>query len=83
MSSIFSSFDALSAEFFGQSINYFKTKQPVASNSGIHGTEVVDHKKPKPETRDNTAVAPKKGGCSARWAPEFDGINCYESLVFH
>ncbi|MFS7927005.1 hypothetical protein Hanom_Chr04g00303821 [Helianthus anomalus] len=77
MNSIFSSFDALSAEFLGQSVSYFNNKQLATTN-------LVDQKKVKPEAHDN-ATRPRSstGGYPARWAPEFDGLNCFESLVFH
>ncbi|KAI3828736.1 hypothetical protein L1987_02845 [Smallanthus sonchifolius] len=72
MNSIFSSFDALSAEFLGKSVNYFNTKSPAAPDAG---TIRADQKKSKHET-----TLPRN---SARWAPEFDGLHCFESLVFH
>ncbi|KAL8210024.1 hypothetical protein R6Q57_006756 [Mikania cordata] len=81
MNSIFSSFDALSANLLGQSVSYFKTKSPAAT------TILADQKTMKNETigngNDNGTGCRSKGGYSARWAPEFDGLNCYESLVFH
>ncbi|KAK9067918.1 hypothetical protein SSX86_012032 [Deinandra increscens subsp. villosa] len=82
MNSIFSSFDALSAELLGQSVNRLSTRSPAvphASGGSGSGTVLVDQKKVKHEKNGNG----KGGGCSARWAPEFDGLHCYESLVFH
>lgn len=75
MNSIFSSFDALSAEFLGKSLN---TKFSASS--------VKDHEQIKKVKNDADGVAAgrrSKGGCSTRWAPEFDGVNCFESLVFN
>ncbi|KAI3703495.1 hypothetical protein L1987_73614 [Smallanthus sonchifolius] len=80
MNSIFSSFDALSAEFLGKSVNYFTSKSPAAAAAS---NSLVDQKKVKPETDGNAARRRSKAGCSARWAPEFDGLHCYESLVFN
>ncbi|KAJ0482571.1 hypothetical protein HanIR_Chr13g0655401 [Helianthus annuus] len=76
MNSIFSSFDVLSAEFLGQSVSYFNNKQPATTN-------LVDQKKVKPEAHGNATRPRSTGGYPARWAPEFDGLNCFESLVFH
>ncbi|KAI3828734.1 hypothetical protein L1987_02843 [Smallanthus sonchifolius] len=76
MNSIFSSFDVLSAEFLGQSVNYFTSKSPAPADYSL-----VDQKKVKPETDGNRRRS--MAGCSAWWAPEFDGLHCYESLVFH
>ncbi|KAL8210025.1 hypothetical protein R6Q57_006757 [Mikania cordata] len=80
MNSIFSSFDVLSGEFLGKSVNYFNSKSPATS------TVLVDQKTVKNESNTNSnsnVTRPRtKDGYSARWAPEFDGINCFESLVF-
>ncbi|MFS7927003.1 hypothetical protein Hanom_Chr04g00303801 [Helianthus anomalus] len=76
MNSIFSSFDALSAEFLGQLVNHFNNKQSASSPDN----NLVEQKKVKLETHGKTT---RPGGYPARWAPEFDGLNCFESLVFH
>ncbi|KAK9059374.1 hypothetical protein SSX86_021994 [Deinandra increscens subsp. villosa] len=79
MNSIFSSFDALSAEFLGQSVNFFNAKYHAAPAA----CAVEDDQK-KVTTHGSTAVRRRsKGGVSGRWAPEFDGLHCFESLVFH
>lgn len=80
MNSIFSSFDALSAEFLGQSLTSFKTKSPAAA-AAI--TIQDDQKKAKNMTNGSTTGHGSKSGYTARWAPEMDGLNCFESLVFH
>ncbi|GJY95460.1 hypothetical protein Tco_0511821 [Tanacetum coccineum] len=73
MNSIFSSFDALSAEFLSKSLSSFNTKSPVAA------TIKDEQNKVKHETDSSRS----KTGCAARWAPELDGLHCFESLVFH
>ncbi|KAI3828735.1 hypothetical protein L1987_02844 [Smallanthus sonchifolius] len=83
MNSIFSSFDALSAEFLGKSVNYFTSKSPALPAAAAADYSLVDQKKVKHETDGNAARHRSKAGCSARWAPEFDGLHCFESLVFH
>ena len=73
MNSIFSSFDALSAEFFGQSSRSFNTKSP-------SGTVIKDEQK---NVKHETDRKQSKASYGARWAPELDGLHCFESLVFH
>ncbi|KAI3691920.1 hypothetical protein L6452_31723 [Arctium lappa] len=81
MNSIFSSFDALSAEFMGQSLCFFNTKSPPSATTTIQD----DQNKMKHDTTTTATSrrATSKGGYSARWAPEMDGLHCFESLVFH
>ncbi|KAK1430675.1 hypothetical protein QVD17_13597 [Tagetes erecta] len=76
MNSIFSSFDALSAEFLGKSFNTFNSKFPAS-------TVKDEQKKVKHGVDRGVAGGRSKSGCSAKWAPEFDGVNCFESLVFN
>uniref|UniRef100_A0A251SUK0 Uncharacterized protein n=1 Tax=Helianthus annuus TaxID=4232 RepID=A0A251SUK0_HELAN len=83
MNSIFSSFDAsfdaLSAEFLGQFVNHFNNKQSASSPDN----NLIEQKKVKLETHGKTTRPGSTGRYPARWAPEFDGLNCFESLVFH
>ncbi|KAL7597149.1 hypothetical protein Lser_V15G30207 [Lactuca serriola] len=78
MNSIFSSFDALSAGFMCQSLRFFNTKNPVS-------TIQDDQKKVTHNTTKNADVDchRSKSVSVARWAPELDGLHCFESLVFH
>ncbi|KAI3703494.1 hypothetical protein L1987_73613 [Smallanthus sonchifolius] len=80
MNSIFSSFDALSAEFLGKSVNYFTSKSPAPAAAADYS--LVDQKKVKHETDGNAARRRSKAECSARWAPEFDRLHCFESMGF-
>ncbi|PWA36129.1 hypothetical protein CTI12_AA602950 [Artemisia annua] len=67
------SFDALSAEFLSKSlISSSNTKSPVVAT--INEQKKVNHE---------TGSRPCKSGYAARWAPELDGLHCFESLVFH
>ncbi|KAL4565352.1 hypothetical protein LXL04_029443 [Taraxacum kok-saghyz] len=74
MNSIFSSFDALSAEFIGQSLCFFNTKTPAS-------TIQDDQTKVTREINMNTDSHRSKRVDGARWAPELDGLHCFESLV--
>ncbi|KAI3505332.1 hypothetical protein L1887_27419 [Cichorium endivia] len=78
MNSMFSSFDALSAEIMGQSLtlNFFNTKKSIS-------TIQDDQKKATHETTKNTDCHRSKRVSGAHWAPEFDGLHCFEALVFH
>ncbi|KAL7596260.1 hypothetical protein Lser_V15G30212 [Lactuca serriola] len=76
MNSIFSCFDALSAEIMSQSLGSFRIKNPGS-------TIQDDQKKVTPETTKNADCHRSKRGSGARWAPELDGLHCFESLVFH
>ncbi|GJZ24489.1 hypothetical protein Tco_1052541 [Tanacetum coccineum] len=75
MNSIFSSFDALSAEFLGQSLRSLNTKSPAS------GTTIKDHEQKK--VKYETDRKQGKASYGGRWAPELDGLHCFESLVFH
>ncbi|KAI3505333.1 hypothetical protein L1887_27420 [Cichorium endivia] len=76
MNSMFTSFDALSAEFMGQSLGFFNSKT-------FASTIQEDQKKVTHETTKNTDCHRSKRSSSVRWAPELDGLHCFESLVFH
>lgn len=76
MNSIFSCFDALSAEIMSQSLGSFSIKNPGS-------TIQDDQKKVTPETMKNADCHRSKRGSGVRWAPELDGLHCFESLVFH
>ena len=73
MNSVFSSFDALSAEFLSKPLRSFNTKSP-------SGTIIKDEQK---KVKHETDRKQSKASYGARWAPELDGLHCFESLVFH
>ncbi|XP_058206282.1 uncharacterized protein LOC131319871 [Rhododendron vialii] len=93
--SMFSSFDALSAESFGQKVGFSWTP---TSKEG----KVVDASKGAPSTLSNESAKKGKVGNSAdgnstgtcdgrkqkkpqlrrpRFAPELDGVFCFETIV--
>ncbi|CAI9291016.1 unnamed protein product [Lactuca saligna] len=75
MNSIFSSFDALSAEFMCQSFSFFNIKNPAS-------TIQDDQKKVTHETNKNTNCHRSKREYSGgRWAPELDGLHCFENII--
>ncbi|GKD37625.1 hypothetical protein Tco_1257832 [Tanacetum coccineum] len=74
MNSIFSSFDALSAEFLGQSLRSLNTKSPASVTTIKDEQKKVKHESDRKQS---------KASYGARWAPELDGLHCFESLVFH
>ncbi|GKG36321.1 hypothetical protein Tco_0443999, partial [Tanacetum coccineum] len=64
MNSIFCSFDALSAEFLGQSLRSLNTKSPSCGTS----TTIKDHEQNK--VNHETDRKQSKASYGARWAPE-------------
>ncbi|TMW92908.1 uncharacterized protein LOC107013844 [Solanum pennellii] len=87
MMSIFSSFDALSAELFGQKLSFSK---PSSEQQGV-GTLVSDQ---KTAATSSTGVLKKAGEASPppssrqqqqqkrqRFALEFDGVHCFETII--
>lgn len=90
--SIFSSFDALSAEFsYGQKSRFSvhggnpKPKSEAMPSSSVESTE----KKEKSSDSSSKAVpSPQAGGAkqhrrqlAPRFAPELDGVHCFESII--
>ncbi|GJV05462.1 hypothetical protein Tco_1343118 [Tanacetum coccineum] len=73
MNSMFSSFDALSAEFLSKSLRAFNTKAPLKD----------EQTKVKHETSGSTVIrsSNKASSYGARWAPELDGLHCFEFMV--
>ncbi|EEF43466.1 conserved hypothetical protein [Ricinus communis] len=77
MNSMFSSFDVLCGEFLGQTI-----RSPFASATTPHhnliGKPKAASPSPSPEGVAKQQQPPKK---AQRFAPELDGLNCFETLV--
>nr|XP_017256910.1 PREDICTED: uncharacterized protein LOC108226458 [Daucus carota subsp. sativus] len=86
MMSMFSSFDALMAESFGQKVGLswpLITKQRAVSSERekkeeTHGasnkSSSVSKEKASPGNQENRLR-------KARFAPELDGVNCFESII--
>ncbi|KAF3634095.1 hypothetical protein P3S67_006902 [Capsicum chacoense] len=97
MMSIFSSFDALSAELFGQKLSL--SRPPITDTKQQQGVGTVaasDHKNvaSPPTTSSSTGGLIKKNGevpppsssrqqqqKRQRFALEFDGVNCFETII--
>ncbi|GJR59751.1 hypothetical protein Tco_1501913 [Tanacetum coccineum] len=77
MNSMFSSFDALSAEFLSKSLRAFNTKAPSGASLKDEQTKV------KHETSGSTVIrsSNKASSYGARWAPELDGLHCFEFMI--
>ncbi|XP_022738217.1 uncharacterized protein LOC111290962 [Durio zibethinus] len=81
MNSIFSSFDALCAEFLGQAVrpsfasSTYKDANSFPCSRGVTN-KVTDTIKKKQEGNIE-----KKQHRAPRFAPELDGLNCFETLV--
>ncbi|XP_055827044.1 uncharacterized protein LOC129895357 [Solanum dulcamara] len=94
MMSIFSSFDALSAELFGQKLSFSKASSTETKQQQGIGTLVSDHKAvASPLSTSSTGVLKKAGEATPpsssrqqqqkrqRFALEFDGVHCFETIV--
>ncbi|XP_049394002.1 uncharacterized protein LOC125858295 [Solanum stenotomum] len=91
MMSIFSSFDALSAELFGQKLSFSKPSSTDTKQQGV-GTLVSDQKTAaSPPATSSTGILKKAGEASPppssrqqkrqRFALEFDGVHCFETII--
>ncbi|GMI76546.1 hypothetical protein like AT1G32928 [Hibiscus trionum] len=74
MNSIFSSFDALCAEFLGQAVKPFFAS--ATHKDGVSGGVVPEDMKKKQQ-----GSVEKKQQRAPRFAPELDGLHCFETLV--
>ncbi|CAL1366521.1 unnamed protein product [Linum trigynum] len=88
MMSIFSSFDALSGEFFGQKVNKLPSGLSRQAN-GADSTKVDGGKSSSPaveKKRQESEGSHQEGGKrraagGPRFAVELDGVHCFETLV--
>ncbi|GMI95335.1 hypothetical protein like AT1G32928 [Hibiscus trionum] len=77
MNSIFTSFDALCAEFLGQTI-----RPSFASSTPKHGKVAIATNKASEDMNKNQQGNVEKSQQRApRFAPELDGLHCFETLV--
>ncbi|KAJ8774711.1 hypothetical protein K2173_017157 [Erythroxylum novogranatense] len=89
MMSLFSSFDALCAEFtYGKKLSLsLDSGSTTASIPSKDAAAVVDSsiRKSSPSDRNNKpSPCPsqsKRSSMKPRFAPELDGVNCFESIV--
>ncbi|KAE8663297.1 Detected protein of unknown function [Hibiscus syriacus] len=79
MNSIFSSFDALCAEFLGQAF------RPFFASSSTHKHDGISRLVSEPDMKKNQQanVDKKPRAAAPRFAPELDGLHCFETLVSH
>ncbi|KAK4362860.1 hypothetical protein RND71_018101 [Anisodus tanguticus] len=91
MMSIFSSFDVLSAEIFGQKVNRSWTPNSEKKQQGV-GPLVSNPKiAASPPSTSSTGGLKNPGEAAPpshqqqqkrpRFAPEFDGIHCFETIL--
>ncbi|KAB5521827.1 hypothetical protein DKX38_026146 [Salix brachista] len=88
MNSMFSSFDAFCAELLGQKL---RSSFPIATNdcitkrvsTGGDDSKVEEDKlmKKNGEGSSSRSSAGKQEKKVPRFAPEFDGLNCFETIV--
>ncbi|GMY30662.1 hypothetical protein FCV25MIE_25904 [Fagus crenata] len=89
MNSIFSSFDALCAEFLGQKVRAsFPSVIKVDRNIQTERHEASDNVNKRQQHGDPSSSPPQPGSVrkdrqqkAPRFALELDGLNCFETLV--
>ncbi|CAA2965837.1 Hypothetical predicted protein [Olea europaea subsp. europaea] len=84
MMSIFSSFDALCAESFGQKValSWAPSSNKEVQNRGV-SKKIDEVKKGKDVNASSQppSQAKKSEDHRPRFAPEFDGLHCFESII--
>ncbi|XWS61496.1 hypothetical protein CRYUN_Cryun07bG0130700 [Craigia yunnanensis] len=82
MNSIFSSFDALCAEFLGQAVRpSFASTTNKDGNSFLLSSRGLTDKMTENMKKKQEGNVEKKQQRAPRFAPELDGLNCFETLV--
>ncbi|EOY23838.1 hypothetical protein QQP08_010367 [Theobroma cacao] len=82
MNSIFSSFDAFCAEFLGQAIRpSFASTTNKDGNSFLGSRGVTNKVTENMKKKQEGNVEKKQQVKAPRFAPELDGLNCFETLV--
>ncbi|KAK8599875.1 hypothetical protein V6N13_060315 [Hibiscus sabdariffa] len=89
MMSMFSSFEVLSSDYFGQNMKSTatpteKSKPTEVSSSKGNEKEMVSKNSspPSPPPSSSTvAKTPQKQRLRPRFAPELDGVHCFETII--
>ncbi|KAG2680640.1 hypothetical protein I3843_11G108700 [Carya illinoinensis] len=85
MNSMFSSFDAVCAELLGQTVRTsFSSIAKGTSNAAAAASSIDASKKQQGDAQPPPACAKKEirpRQRVPRFAPELDGLNCFETLV--
>ncbi|PON73497.1 Avr9/Cf-9 rapidly elicited protein [Parasponia andersonii] len=83
MNSLFSSFDAFCVEILlGKNVN---TSSTSSSPSPATYSKAIKLEQEQGNSRGSSQPSDRKEklGSSPRLAPEFDGLTCFETFVFH
>ncbi|XVF10283.1 hypothetical protein REPUB_Repub07fG0169400 [Reevesia pubescens] len=81
MNSIFSSFDALCAEFLGQAVKPSFASATNKDGNSLFSSRGVTNKVTETMKKKQEGNIEKKQQRAPRFAPELDGLNCFETLV--
>ena len=82
MNSIFSSFDALCADFLGQAVRpSFASTTNKDCNSFFLSSRGLTNKMTENMKKKQEGNVEKKQQRATRFAPELDGLNCFETFV--
>ncbi|KDP32656.1 hypothetical protein JCGZ_14776 [Jatropha curcas] len=87
MMSIFSSFDALGAEFYGQKLEYPANQETKPNTESIKKSRTEGKSLPlSPESKKGSAPPPplphlQQERGRPRFALELDGVHCFETIL--
>ncbi|XVE64579.1 hypothetical protein DITRI_Ditri07aG0111800 [Diplodiscus trichospermus] len=81
MNSIFSSFDALCAEFLGQAFRSSFASTTHKDGNNLFSSKGITNKVTETMKKKQEGNVEKKQQRPPRFAPELDGLNCFETLV--
>ncbi|KAI3843017.1 hypothetical protein MKW92_043019 [Papaver armeniacum] len=82
MNSIFSSFDAACFEFLNQKIKFSPSSMEMKKNTTAGDNNKVSSTTPEKKQVEKKQEEKKKTTTSTRrFALEFDGLNCFETIV--
>ncbi|KAL4295374.1 hypothetical protein GQ457_12G000420 [Hibiscus cannabinus] len=84
MMSMFSSFEVLSSDYFGLNMKFTATPTEKSKPTEVSSSkkETVSKNSSPPHTSSSTgAKTPQKQRLRARFAPELDGVHCFETII--
>lgn len=78
---MFSSFDALCAEFLGKTVKPSFVFQARSNDTNVKAQDVLNKKQEAGSSSSSGSVTKQQQQRVPRFAPELDGLNCFETLV--
>ncbi|KAK2633814.1 hypothetical protein Ddye_028606 [Dipteronia dyeriana] len=83
MMSIFSSFDALSAEFYGQKFDFSAAAKPKQLEASLikRSSSFEGNNKAVEQQQQQRQSRIREGTSRPRFAPELDGVHCFDTII--